>query len=135
MSFLLQESTGRNKNQSGGRSRLAIRGHSNDNGVAWSSMNNSVRITPGLASKGFNRGKRKISQQQVSGNQIMLQRQRRRTVTTKSQKQQHPQEKQSQQHQENATKQEQENLGDYTMDRGKFMERYDRSVSVVIGIE
>ena len=63
----------------------------------------------------------------------MLQRQKLRTVTRKSQKQQHPQEKQIQQ--ENLAIQEQENLGDYTMDRGKFMEGCDCSVSVAIDIE
>ena len=117
MSFLLQEPARRKKNQNGGGSRFSVRSHSNDN-IA---IGDNGRMVRGLESTGFNRGKRKNSQQQVSGNQIMLQRQQRKTATTKLQKHQHQQQmKQRQQNENQCIEQEQENLGDYTMERGKL---------------
>ena len=121
MSFLLQEPPGQNNNQSGGRSRLSVKNSRNGNTAAWSAVDNNSRIFPGLESKGSNRGKLKLSQQQISGNQIMLQRQKLKTVTTSNaKKQQYRQkERKTQQRQRDSAQQEQENLGDYTMDRSK----------------
>jgi hypothetical protein len=63
----------------------------------------------------------------------MLQRQKRRTVTSKLQKQQYQQqERQNQQQKEQPAKQEQESFGDYTMDRGKFSQRVDGNADIDI---
>lgn len=115
--------------------RPSIKDFRNSNASARIINGDDSRIFPGLENTAFNRGNRKLSQQQqqISGNQIMLQRQKRRTMTNKRQKQQYQQhERQNQQHQEQPAKQEQENFGDYTMERGKFSQRRDGNADIDI---
>lgn len=116
--------------------RPSIQNSRNSNASARDINGDNSRIVPGLESTAFKRGNRKLSQQQqISGNQIMLQRQKRRTVTSKLQKQQYQQQErqnQQQQEQQQSAKQEQENLGDYTMDRSKFSQQRDGNADIDI---
>ena len=118
MSFLLQGPMRQKNNQSGKRKQLPV----NDRIATGRMVGDDSRIFPGLGSTSFNRGNRNLSQQQLSGNQIMLQRrQESKNIVSKLRKQQFQKSEQLQkQKQEEIAKQKQENLGDYTMDRSKY---------------
>ena len=132
MSFLLREPTDRKNNQIGARSLRSVNSLRNNNDPVRNAVDGHSRIFSGLRSRGLKRSSRKLSQQQISGNQLILQHQKRRSIATtsrlqKEQFQQQEQKNQQCQEDEAAEQQEQENLGDYTMDRGKFYERRDGS--------
>ncbi len=123
MSSLLGQRADQNNNPTAGRSGHLIRNIENDNVPARRAAGGKSRTFSSLGSIASKRGNRKLSRQQASGNQMVLQRQKRRTLTKgKVQKQRTQQLQKKQQRQQNqeasAQQQEQENLGDYTMDRG-----------------
>ena len=128
MSSLLGQRTDQSNDPTVGQSGRSIRNIDKDNVLARKSAGGKSRTLSNLGSIASKRGNRKLSRQQVSGNQMVLQRHKRRTLTkgkVQKQRTQQLQKKQrlqqSQQKQEaSAQQQEQENLGDYTMDRGTY---------------
>ena len=128
MSSLLGQRTDQSNDPTIGRSGRSIRNIDNGNVPARKSAGGKSRMLSSLGSIASKRGNRKLARQQGSGNQMVLQRHKRRTLTKGKVQKQRTQQlqnkqrlQQSQQKQEaSAQQQEQENLGDYTMDRGKY---------------
>ena len=109
-------------NDTVGRSRLSLRSSRRNCSVANNITRKNLRTLRGSKSTPSNQGNGKLSNQQPpSGNQRMLQGQKPRIKNKLQKLQCKQQEQQIEQNQKEDSKQQDEQFGDYTMERGKCL--------------